>query len=485
MTDGEKPGQILVVEDDAGVRSALEEVLKAESHAVVTARTAGEARSYLEQYHAEVIILDLGLPDVDGLDLLPELINTAEDAAIVVMTGRGDIQTVVEAMKRGAESFLVKPVDIKTLLPTVEKALRQHRLTHHAAVYRAAVAARTNAKAPTERELVGSSPPMAKVRELIAQVAPTQSSVVISGESGTGKGIVARLIHDHSRRPQGPFVDLSCAALPGTLVESEIFGHERGAFTDAVAQKPGLLEVANGGTLFLDEIGELELAAQAKLLKVIEDRSFRRLGGVRQLGVDVRFLVATHRDLAELVGDGRFRGDLFYRLNVFQIALPPLRERGEDIIELAYRFIAELNPRLGRQVKRVSGSAAALLMRYPWPGNVRELRNVIERTLILSVGETITAANLPPDLHDGAPADPLGGVETLAESEAAHIERVVRLAGDNLKLAARCLGISRSTLYAKLARLGTVRPTISPETSAADRRSVGPSGRRGPSQKNR
>ena len=453
MFDGEKPGRILVVEDDAEVRSALEDVLTAETHAVALAGSAAAARSYLERFHAEVIMLDLGLPDTDGLDLLPELASIAEDAAVVVMTGRGDIQTVVEAMKRGAEGFLVKPVDTKTLLLTVEKALRQHRLTRHAAVYRAAVAARANARAPSERELVGSSPSMAEVRELIAQVAPTQSSVVISGESGTGKGVVARLIHDHSRRPQGPFVDLSCAALPATLVESEIFGYERGAFTDAVVQKPGLLEVANGGTLFLDEIGELEMVSQGKLLKVIEDRSFRRLGGVRQLGVDVRFLVATHGDLAELVDAGSFRGDLFYWLNVFQIKLPPLRERGDDVVELAYRFIAELNPLVGRQVKRIGGSAAALPLRYPWPGNVRELRNVIERTLILSAGDSITAANLPRDLRDAAPADALGSVGTLAESEAAHIERVVRFANGNLKLAARCLGIARSTLFAKLARL--------------------------------
>ncbi len=451
MAIEEKPGSVLLVEDEAGVRDAVAQALRESGHEVAEAADGRSAMAHLERHAAEVIVLDLGLPDIDGLDLLTRLRQLDDNAAVVVMTGRDDIQTVVDAMKRGAESFLVKPADLDTLDQTVRKALRQHRLQRHASVYHASINSRPEAGRIGEREFAGRSPSTERVRELIGRVAPTESAVVIYGESGTGKGVVARLIHRNSRRPSGPFVDLNCASLPTTLLESELFGHERGAFTDAKTMKPGLLEVAHGGTMFLDEIGELDASAQAKLLKVIEDRCFRRLGGVREVSVDVRFIVATHRDLEALAAGGRFRQDLFYRLNVFQITIPPLHERGEDVLELAYRFIADLNPQLGRQVKRIAEPASRLLLRYSWPGNVRELRNVIERAMILAQGEEITAGNLPRDLHEGGGQ---GGVliETLEQVEAAHIGRVVQLCRGNLKLAAERLGISRSTLYVKLER---------------------------------
>jgi two-component system response regulator AtoC len=478
VTATERPGKLLLIDDEPGEREAVAEVLRSGEHDVAVAATGREAQEQLERADAEVVVLDLGLPDIDGLELLPLLKQVDPNVAVVVLTGRDDIQTVVEAMRGGADNFLVKPVDAATLQETVERALRRRRLIRRATVYEEVVASRRASAKAMEAELVGSSAAMQAVRVLIAKVAPTESSVVVSSESGTGKGVVARLIHRHSRRAHGPFVGLSCAALPANLVESEIFGHERGAFTDAKTTKPGLLEVASGGTVFLDEVAELEPSSQGKLLKVIEERTFRRLGGVRDLSVDVRFVVATHQNLAALVGAGRFRQDLFYRLNVFQIGIPPLRERGDDILELTYHFIRELNPSLGRSITGVADPAAELLLRYSWPGNVRELRNVIERAMVLASGDTITPAHLPEDLCKESRGGHHLRVQSLAEVEAAHIERVLRVARGNVKLAAERLGISRSTLYAKMdryglgpvARSGGPAPAAPPGSSAARRR---------------
>lgn len=450
--EGGGGGRVVLVEDDEATRRAVADLLRELGHSVMEAESGKTAIDLIKRTDVEVAVLDLGLPDMDGLEVLPRLLEEDESVAVIVMTGRGSIETVVEAMKLGAESFLVKPVDVETLKVTLSQALRQHRLNRHASVYAARVTPRAGDIGPGE--LVGSSPGMRRVRELVARVAPTDASVVLSGESGTGKGVVARLIHRHSRRPQGPFVDLSCAALPGSLVESEIFGHERGAFTDARQAKPGMLEVAHGGTLFLDEIAELEASAQAKLLKALEQRSFRRVGGVRDLTVDVRFVVATHRDLSALVAAGRFRADLFFRLNVFQIEMPPLRERGDDVIELAQHFITELNPRLGRCVKRLAQPAANALMAYPWPGNVRELHNVIERAMILTTGEELALHHLPLDLWAARQPRTSEGLLTLEEMEVEHIRAAMAACNGNIRLAARKLGISRSTLYAKLDRWG-------------------------------
>jgi two-component system, NtrC family, response regulator HydG len=478
MTGAERPGKVLLIDDEAGERDAVAAVLRAAGHTVAVAASGREAQECLERADTDVVVLDLGLPDVDGLDLLPVLKQVDPNVGVVVLTGRDDIRTVVEAMRGGADNFLVKPVDASTLQGTVERALRQHRLIRRATVYEEVVASRRASARAMEAELVGSSAAMDAVRVLLARVAPTESSVVLSGESGTGKGIVARLIHRHSRRAHGPFVGLSCAALPANLVESEIFGHEKGAFTDAKTTKPGLLEVAGGGTVFLDEVAELEAPSQAKLLKVIEERTFRRLGGVRDLSVDVRFLVATHQDLSRLVREKTFRQDLFYRLNVFQITIPPLRERGDDILELAYHFIRELNPSLGRTIKGIADGAAELLLQYSWPGNVRELRNVIERAMVLAIGEEITAIHLPEDLRAEGRAGRGARAESLEEIEAAHIERVLRRARGNVKLAAERLGISRSTLYAKIERHGLGPASAGREPDAPAPAGAGPKGSR-------
>jgi DNA-binding NtrC family response regulator len=444
------PGHILVVDDDRWLCDSISQVLSAEGHRVETALTAAAAFEQLEAVTAEVVILDLGLPDMDGLDVLSRITGLDDRPTVIVQTGRDDTETIVGAMRRGADSFLVKPVDIPTLTASVALALRQHRMTRHANLMNEALVAQL----PGERELVGSSGAMQRARELIARVAPTDSSVVLAGESGSGKGMAARLIHRLSQRAHGPFVDMSCAALPANLVESEMFGHERGAFTDAKVRKLGLLEVAHTGTLFLDEIGELELPSQGKLLKAIEERSFRRVGGVREVDVDVRFVVATHMDLKQAVDGGRFRRDLYYRLNVFAIEMPPLRERGDDVLELAYHFIGELNPRVVRRVQRIADPAAALLRAYPWPGNVRELRNVIERALILASGDTLTAAHLPEDLRHLSKGEVTQPAATLEEVEGAHIQRTLKACKGNVKLTATTLGISRSTLYAWMQRLG-------------------------------
>jgi len=296
--------------------------------------------------------------------------------------------------------------------------------------------------------------PLQQVRDLVAAVAETDSAVVLHGETGTGKDIVARGIHRLSQRASGPFTDVNCASLPEALVESELFGHEKGAFTSAASRKPGLLEVANGGTVFLDEIAELNLQAQSKLLKAVETRSFRRVGGVREISTDVRFIVASHRDLDDAVSDGSFRADLFYRLNVFRIDIPPLRDRGEDILELAHHFIRELNPLVGRKITGFSRRVEELLLQYSWPGNARELRNAVESAMIRAGASTsITPHHLSGTLRPSrATID--AGSKTLADVEGEHIRRVLEHTGANIQRTAKILGISRSTLYAKLDQLG-------------------------------
>lgn len=450
-------GAVLVIEDEEATREALVALVEALGCEVLPAASAGAALQLLETKDVEVVLLDLGLPDIGGLEVLPRLLQVDDSVAVIVVTGDDSVATVVEAMRLGAEGFLVKPVGVPALQAALEQALRRHRTRRHVEVYRARLACRPEAIGGDE--LVGSSPAMQRVRDLIAKVAKTDSSVVVTGESGSGKGVVARLIHRYSRRAHGPFVDLSCAALPTNLVESEIFGYERGAFTDAKHSKPGLLEVAHGGTLFLDEIGELEPAAQAKLLKVLEQGTFRRVGGVRELRADVRLIVATHRDLPALMAEGRFRADLYFRLNVFGIALPPLRERGkDDILKLAEHFVRLLNPKLDRHVRSISEPACRALVRYHWPGNVRELHNAIERAMILASGDELALHHLPSDLWHATVSPTVKPSMRLDQAEAEHISSVVAACSGNLKQAAQRLGIARSTLYAKLARYG-LRPT--------------------------
>lgn len=440
---------VLIVEDDADLRGALASLLEVEGIPTLGAGSAAEAAELLSKREAGLILLDLGLPDMDGLELLSRL-KATEDAPVVVLTGRSDIATVVEAMKRGAENFLVKPTDAEHVVSIVKKELNQHVRQRHLEIQMA------REKAHGARFPVGESKAMQQVRLLVQRVAETDASVVLLGESGTGKGMVARLIHSLSRRRDAPFLDVNCAALAPQLLESELFGHERGAFTDARERKLGLLEAAHGGTVFLDEIADMDRHVQSKLLKAIEDRRFRRLGGVREIQVDVRIIAATHRDLREEAEAGRFRKDLYYRLNVFEITLPPLRERKEDILPIATAFVAELNPVLGRNVQGIYPDAVRILEAYPWPGNIRELRNVIERAMILVRGDEIRPEHLPREIRAQKGTD--AGLLSLDELEAAHIRRVIHAVGGNLKKAAEVLGISRSTLYEKIERYGIAVP---------------------------
>ncbi len=438
------PGRVLVVDDDPSIRDTLARSLEASRYTVKTARDGATALEAMHEFHPEVVVLDLGLPDVEGLDLIPHIQQVDDLIGVVVFTGTSDISVVVEAMRRGAENFLVKPVTIDTLEQVLERSLEAHRRNrrHRALVRQADRSERTT--------LIGSSGAMDRVRSMITQVADTNATVLLMGESGTGKGLAAEDLHQQSRRSREPFLDLNCASLSPTLLESELFGHEPGAYTDARKSKPGLLEVANNGSVFLDEIAEMPLEVQGKLLKTLEDGRFRRVGGVRDIQVDVRLIAATNHDLKQAVNDGLFRTDLYYRLNVFAIEIPPLRDRPGDVLELAHHFLRDLNAAMGTDVDGLAAEAASALQVYHWPGNVRELRNVIERAVILARTGTIQPHHFPSDLHPlpisvrGAPMKPL------SEVEREHISQILEATGGNIKRSAEVLQVSRTTLYNKI-----------------------------------
>ncbi len=454
MAPSQTESRILVVEDDPDTSAALCDWLQGHGHTVHSVRTSADAQAFLAERTIDLVLLDLGLPDEDGIDLLPRLKGGDELVSVVVLTGQTDIQTVVEAMLRGADDFLPKPVTLEILSKAVDRTLERHRALSKVSVYREANASRAAEEGQILSELIGSSEVIKRVREQVAAVAGTESAVVLHGETGTGKDIVARGIHGLSPRATGPFTEVNCASLPEALVESELFGHEKGAFTGATIRKPGLLEVASGGTVFLDEIAELQPQAQGKLLKAVENRTFRRVGGVRELTTDVRFIVASHRDLATEVAEGRFRADLYYRFEVFRIDIPPLRERGEDVIELAQHFVRALNPLVTREIADITPQAQEILLRYSWPGNARELRNVIESAMIRAGTSTrIMPAHLPSGLRSSSSIDETNA-KSLAEIEEEHIRRVLEITESNIQRTAKILGISRSTLYDKLEKLG-------------------------------
>jgi len=447
-------GRVLIVEDDERTSKMLCRALTAKNYTVDAVGTAAAALEHLEKRSPEVVLLDLGLPDAHGIDILPKIKDGDELISVIILTGQSDTSTVVKAMLRGADNFLPKPVSIDALLGALEKTLEHHRAMLRISVYRAANTSRALDDSTVLSELVGTSDSIQRVRELVAAVAETDAAVVLHGETGTGKDIVARGIHRISPRAGEPFTDVNCASLPEALMESELFGHEKGAFTGAADRKPGLLEVAKGGTVFLDEIAELNLQAQSKLLKAVETQSFRRVGGVREISTDVRFIVATHRNLEDAVAQGAFRADLFYRLSVFRIEIPPLRDRGDDIIELAHHFVRELNPLVRRRVAEISKRAAEMLLLYPWPGNARELRNVIESAMIRAgKSTTIMPTHLPENIRPARTVSGAGN-KTLAEVEGEHIRQVLENTGANIQRTAKILGISRSTLYTKLDQLG-------------------------------
>ncbi|MEZ4601054.1 MAG: sigma-54 dependent transcriptional regulator [Syntrophotaleaceae bacterium] len=451
MSEARPTGHLLVVDDDPALCELLEEILSGRGHRVEIALDVAAAWGILHQKEIDVVLTDLNLPGKSGIDFCTELHVNRPDLPVVIMTAFGSLETAIAALRAGAYDFVTKPVDFDLLGFCLERALQHRQLQEKIRLLKDQVRYRQ-----AEGDLLGESQAMHIIREQIARLADLDTSILISGESGTGKELVARALHRQSHRSQGPFVAINCAALPETLLESELFGHVRGAFTDARETRKGLFVEASGGTLFLDEIGELPLSLQPKLLRVIEERRVRPLGGSTEIECDVRIITATHRDLAEAVREGIFRSDLYYRLNVIPIELPPLRARGNDILLLAHRFIGELARRFNKSVTGLAEPAARRLLTYRWPGNVRELRNVIERAVALTVHDRITVQDFPEFLQKpgdvpspAALPDPLS-LLPLAEMERRYIEQVLEQVGGNRTLAARILGVDRKTLYRKL-----------------------------------
>ena len=461
--------RLAIVEDDPIQAELLSETLRAEGYQVVTYSEGQAALAALEGGEPiDVVLADVTMPGLDGLALCAALESSRPELPVIVVTGESKMETAVAALRSGAYDFLSKPVEPALLLPCVARAAERQRLAHE-------LKTASRATPATDSGLFGQSETMKSVRELVARVASSGASVLIHGETGTGKELVARALHKESTRSHGPFVAINCAALPASLVESELFGYAKGAFTDARAARNGLFVEATGGTLFLDEVSELSLDNQAKLLRALQERRVRPVGSNTEVPFDARILAATHRDLETEIEAGRFRQDLFFRLNVIRIDLPPLRERGMDIVHLAAHFLREVCGRDGRQVPTIPPEVAHKLMGYPWPGNVRELENCMERLAALSNTQSLSVSDLPEAirLHERerftVQLDAAEEVVTLDQLEKRYVLRVLQLVKDNRSRAAVMLGIDRRTLYRRLEgwglpteRRATGAPTAGP-----------------------
>ena len=445
--------RLLLIEDDAAIRFALRDFLSAHDFDLAEADTcaAGE-RAFVEQ-RPGLVLTDYKLPDGNALELMPRLRAINASVPVVVLTAHGSVELAVQAIKDGADDFLTKPVALPTLLVVLERALerqrdRQQQLARQARQRRGAV-----------DPFVGTSHAIRKLKEQAERVATTERPILILGETGAGKGILTRWIHTSGRRTDEAFVDLNCASLPRELLESELFGHERGAFTGAVAQKAGLLEVAHRGTLFLDEVGDMELSLQPKLLKVLEEQSFRRVGALRDRQVDVRLIAATHQDLSKRVSENRFRSDLYFRISTIPITVPPLRERIEDIPVLARQLLDRLSDEIGRPGIDLTADAVQALGRYSWPGNIRELRNVLERAVLLSDRGVLRAQDLSFEAARATSSESSADLDvTLEELQRRHIIRVLQAVEGRVEQAAVRLGVPRSSLYQKLKEMRIVVP---------------------------
>jgi len=468
------PATVLIVDDQPTIRKSLRHLLERKGYRACEADSGTGAIQTAQVEEPEVILLDLRLPDGDGLEILERLQGVCPEAAVILLTGHASVEVAVMAIKKGAEDFLEKdPSSLEVTEIRVERALEMLKLRRENRYYRY----QAHGRAPSQ--IPGNSPAIREIHAMVDLLAKApQTTVLIEGESGSGKELVARAIHYRSARADKPFLEINCAGLSEHLLESELFGHERGAFTDAKALKRGLLEIADGGTLFLDEIGDMPLAIQPKFLRVLENRIFRRVGGTRDISVDVRVITASNKDLSKLVERQSFREDLYYRLKVMPLTVPPLRERGNDILVLADLFIQEFNGMLKKRIQGYSAEAQQVLLVYSWPGNVRELRNVTERGMILAQGDIIAISCLPAEIQqlggtvsapplpvatkgaDGeTPGTPMaeqppGVLGTLEEMEQRHIRGVLASVSGNRSQAARVLGISRSTLQDKIRRYG-------------------------------
>jgi DNA-binding NtrC family response regulator len=445
---------ILLVDDDAAFRHVMANELRRLGHQVWTASSGEEAVEKAGQLEPAVVLLDLRLPGMDGLETLKAIRAGNSSAEIVMLTGHGSIDTAIEAIRIGAFDYVVKPCPLDELQVRIQRAVERRSLQQRASLLERGLTPPDQAGS-----FLGESPAFQRLLQLIDRVAPSDSTVLITGETGSGKERVAKLIHARSARKSRPFVVVDCAALQESLLQTELFGHERGAFTGAERAKPGLFEVAHGGTIFLDEVGEISLSTQTALLRVLDTSQFRRVGGTKEVRVDVRVLAATNRDLSAMAGKGLFRGDLYYRMSTITIEIPPLRERGCDIELLANRFVAVMNDRYGSS-KRIGEAALQALRSHAWPGNVRELLHAVEAAMVVCEGEEILPGHLPPAIRGsavaGQPVQPADGVRlpTLDELERAHVRLALEASGGHRGNAAKILGISERNLYRKLRELG-------------------------------
>jgi two-component system, NtrC family, response regulator AtoC len=472
-----EPKRVLIADDEINIRRVLEAILKRDGYEVVTAANGEEALSRMSR-GIHTVITDLKMPGLDGMQLLRSLTADHPDVPVVMITAHGSVESAVEAVKLGAFDYVEKPFDQEQIRQVVSKALKTNALSRRDP-------SPEQGAAPGRFRLVGDSPAIRQVYAIIEKVANTPSTVLITGESGTGKELIARALHENSSRHGGPFIKINCAAIPKTLMESELFGYEKGAFTGAVGAKPGRFELAHAGTLFLDEIGEIPVEMQVKLLRVLQESEFERVGGIKTIKVDVRLVTATNRDLAAELATGGFREDLYYRLNVVPIHLPPLRDRHLDIPLLVSHFITKFNDRLRKGITHIEPEAVERLVGYNWPGNIRELENVIERTMLFCEGSVIRVANLPTELLGGGPGDErtapsspsqtnlpavthiptppqseaVGSLKEAVKAETERVEReLIQRAldetGGNVTQAARRLKISRKSLQTKMKELG-------------------------------
>jgi two-component system nitrogen regulation response regulator NtrX len=445
---------ILVVDDEPSIRSTLGGILEDEGYRVTAAGSGGEGLRRFADETPDLVVLDIWMEGMDGLEVLAEIKRIRPEAAVVMISGHGTIETAVKATRLGAWDFVEKPLSLEKTLLTVSRALDHGRLERENAALRAALGQRT--------EIIGESPVIRTLREQIATAAPSNGRVLVRGENGSGKELVARAIHALSARRDRSFVEVNCAAIPEELIESELFGHEKGAFTGALARRRGRFELADGGTLFLDEVGDMSLKTQAKVLRALEEQAFERVGGHDTVRVDVRVIAASNRDLEALIASQRFREDLFYRLAVIPIEVPPLRNRRDDVPLLVDHFIALYCAENGKRRMSLSGQALAYFLSYDWPGNVRELRNMVERLVIMTPGEVIGAEHLPAPLRpkDAPEGDPRD--RTLKEArdgfERAYILAELRAHDWNMTRTAERLGIERSHLYRKIKAYGIAPP---------------------------
>ncbi len=447
--------RVLVVDDDAATRSLLQKVLDCPGTTVAVASSAAEAMAKLDAESISVVLTDLKMSDANGLDLCRVILRRSPDVPVLVMTAFGSLETAVEAIRAGAYDYIEKPFDPDALLLGIDRALEHYELRHEVRRLKVAVEG-----ARAFEELLGTSPTMRQVYSLLDRVSASDATVLVTGESGTGKEAVARALHHRSRRASGPFVAINCAALPESLLESELFGHVRGAFTDARTSRAGLFVEANGGTLLLDEIGEMPLGLQPKILRALEERKVRPIGAKDEVPFDVRLVASTNRNLEVAVEDGRFRADLYYRINVITVELPPLRARGADILLLAQHFLEQVAEQVDKPVVGISSAAAAKLLAYSWPGNVRELRNAIERAVALTSYDRVAPDDLPQKIStfEGKQVLVAGTnpseLVSLEEVEKRYILAVMTAVAGNKSEAARILGLNRKTLYRRLHEYG-------------------------------